>query len=240
MVFADSEFKYFDDKINYWSSDKKVEIKKTEKLSPTKKPKDTKTFNWSNYLNPKNDDFFKEGNYTPPAPFMELARNPTDKNIKNWIAYNKLKNQLSKRLQTRMQTYLAKNTKGEKQKEAITLYKKKVHKIKVSAIDPARYRVRMFFDSKCPHCKKMFGTLVKLQSAGVFVEALQVDKGTLRSLQYPIPIRPASQEEIKQHKIEAVPFTLIADLKKKVLYPPLRGYQSMNTVMNLLKEADNL
>ena len=73
-----------------------------ERKVKKKKKEKKKSFKWSNYLDPKNDEFFKEGSYTPPKPFMELARNPSDKNIGNWIAYNKKKNALNQRLQLRM------------------------------------------------------------------------------------------------------------------------------------------
>ena len=235
-VFAEGDFKYFNDGINYWPTPiKKQKVEKKQKQKSS-------SFNWSKYLNPKNDEFFKEGNYTPPAPFMELARNPTDQNIKNWIAYNNLKNKLSQKLKERMQTYLIKNADGnsENKEKAMTIYKRKAEQLQESPIDPSRYRVRMFFNSKCSHCKRMFGTLVELQNAGIYVEALQTDKEKSNYLKYPIPIRSASPDEIKHHKIETVPFTLIANLKKKVLYPPLKGYQSMSTVMNLLREAEKL
>ena len=42
-------------------------------------------FPWHQYLDPKNKEFFKEGDYTPPEPFMEIVRNPTDANLKRWF-----------------------------------------------------------------------------------------------------------------------------------------------------------
>ncbi len=103
---------------------------------------------------------------------MELARNPSDRNITNWIAYNKKKNDLNQRLQVRMREYLTKNQKLTPEVQTIIAQ----NTVQTDTqFDPARYRVRMYFDSKCPHCKRMFNTLSSLQSKGVYVEALQID-----------------------------------------------------------------
>ena len=155
---------------------------------------------------------------------MELARNPSDKNINNWIAFNKKKNALNQRLQLRMREYLTQtNQLTPKVAEVI-----KTRSIRQNvSFDPSRYRVRMYFDSKCPHCKRMFQTLATLQEKGIYVEALQIDDLNVKKSTFPIPTRKASKSEIKKHNISAVPFTLIADLKKKVLYPPIRGFQSV-------------
>lgn len=168
---------------------------------------------------------------------MELARNPTDINITNWIAYNNKKNALNQRLQIRMQEYLKKDKKLTPDVEKAFKENAIVTK---TEFDPSRYRVRMYFDSKCPHCKRMFNTLLELQNRGIFVEALQTDNGQISKNQFPIPTRMASKEEIRKQKIQAVPFTLIADLKKKVLYPPIKGFQSVESMTALIKEEEKL
>jgi len=205
---------------------------------PRKKEADKeKSFKWSKYLDPKNDEFFKEGNYTPPRPFMELARNPTDTNISNWMAYNKKKNALNQRLQVRMREYLTKNAE-------LTPEVKKVVQAKTinmqTQFDSSCYRIRMYFDSKCPHCKRMFNTLLALQNRGIYVEALQTDDAKISKARYPIPTRKASASEIKKQNIKAVPLTLIADLKKKALYPPIKGFQSIEAMIALIKEGESL
>lgn len=106
--------------------------------------------------------------------------------------------------------------------------------------DPSRFRVRMYFDSKCIHCKKMFNTLLELQNRGVYVEALQIDDGLFKKSQFPLPIQRATKAEIKKHNIKSVPFTLIADLKKKVLYPAIHGFQSVGKITTLLKKGERL
>lgn len=168
---------------------------------------------------------------------MELARNPSDKNISNWITYNKKKNALNQRLQLRMREYLTQNNElTPKVAEVI----KSRSLSKETSFDPSRFRVRMYFDSKCPHCKRMFSTLASLQKQGIYVEALQVDNIHVKKSSFPIPVRKASKAEVKKHNISAVPFTLIADLKKKVLYPPIKGFQSVESMTALIREGEKL
>lgn len=195
------------------------------------------SFDWSKYLDPKNDEFFKEGDYQPPKPFMELARNPTDTNISNWITYNKKKNELNQRLQKRMNEYLAQNNKLTSDVQKIISDNSVDTKTK---FDPSRYRIRMYFDSNCPHCKRMFNTLLTLQAQGIYVEALQIDDADIKKSQYPIPVRKAKKAEVKKHSITSVPHTLIADLKKKALYPPIKGYQSVARMTALIIEGEKL
>ena len=72
------------------------------------------------------------------------------------------------------------------------------------------------------------------------MEALQVDDGVFKQNQFPIPTQKATRSEIRKHKIESVPFTLIADLKRKVLYPPIVGFQSVGSVTALLEQGEKL
>lgn len=174
---------------------------------------------------------------------MELVRNPTDETIRNWVIYNKKKNALNQRLQERVKEYLRKNPVPKVQRIYQKIAGNKAFKSQVKSqvlFDPSRYRIRMYFDSKCPHCKRMFNTLLKLQNRGVYVEALQIDEGFLKKVRFPIPIQKASKSEIKKHGIKTVPFTLIADLKKKVLYPAIHGFQSVEAMTTLLKKGETL
>lgn len=168
---------------------------------------------------------------------MELARNPSDKNISNWIAFNKKKNALNQRLQLRMREYLT-QTNQLTPKVAEVIKARTVNQN--TSFDPSRFRVRIYFDSKCPHCKRMFQTLASLQKKGIYVEALQIDDLNVKKSSFPIPTRKASKSEVKKHNISAVPFTLIADLKKKVLYPPIKGFQSVESMTALIREGEKL
>ncbi len=232
------ELQYFESKIDYWG-DKESPVKAPKPESPigveqTEKGK----FPWKTYLDPKNKEFFKEGDYTPPEPFMEIARNPSDENIKNWFEFQKRKNELSARLQARMQEYLASNEGPGLATQIGTRVaaKEKVERQQV-AVDPARFRIRMYFDSHCPHCKRMFGVLKRLQDAGYQVEALQVDDGPVPESEKIVPLGKADPNELKKHGASGVPFLLVADVKKKALLPKVEGYHEFEEMIELLRVA---
>lgn len=241
---SESGFQYFPKEIDFWNektepagpaveATKETRIDKTP-VSKAEEPK-KEPFQWEAYMDPKNKEFFKEGDYTPPEPFMELVRNPTNENMRMWFAYNEKKNELQTRLQQRMAEYLAKNGQAVPETE----------KAKIAAISPAipknidlqRYRFRMYFNSTCPHCQRMFATMADLQNKGFFVEARQLDreKGLFRSL--PFPAEFASPDEVKQKNIQGVPLLLVGDLKKKVVYR-LNGFQTTTDVLKAIQGQD--
>ena len=230
---------YFDSKIDFWNE--KPSSKETSALPVNVTEKSDSKFPWKTYQDPKNKEFFKEGDYTPPEPFMEVARNPTDDNIKQWFELMKTKNELQANLQLRMQEYMAKN--GEmnsvpaKEPQPSVPVPQKT-KSSNAPLDPSRFRVRMYFESTCPHCKRMFGVLKKLQDNGYEVEALQVDGGPVPSSENIVPIGKAEPDDLKKHGIKGVPYLLIADTKRKALLPAIEGYHEFGEVMQLLRAAN--
>lgn len=230
-------FDYFNSEIDYWKKESPVVQKppqdhavETEEKTEPVKPK----FDWKKYMSPENKEFFKEGDYTPPEPFMELARNPTDENLKNWFSYIELKNKISTRLQERMAQFLSKT----QLKEPVVHREitEKVRALPSSHSLSQNYRLRMYFDSECPHCKRMFGTLKALQEMGFYVEALQVDNKPI-DVGFELPISPASPDDLKKFSEERVPLTLIADIPKKALLPPVRGYRPASEILSILEQV---
>lgn len=172
----------------------------------------TEKFDWQPFLDAKNKEFFREGDYTPPEPFMEIVRNPSDANLRMWFAYIERKNALTQRLAERMDEYVRKNG-GAMPAEASAHVQTVASKLPSTvAKDYRSLRFRMYFDSTCPHCKKMFQTLNELQSRGYFVEARQVDQGPTQHLGSEVAIVPASKDELRKFAVNAVPLTLIGDL----------------------------
>ena len=224
------EIQYFNGSINYWKSQLK-ELEKEPKLEITnprqeipkgedgtiKENTKTQEFQWKKYLDPKNTEFFREGDYTPPEPFMELVRNPSDQNIRMWFAYMDSKNELAGRLSKRMEEY-AQNNNAVIPKAAKEKIVQAAHQIPTPADDFERFRFRMYFDSQCPHCTRMFETLNDLQDRGYFVEARQVDRGSLEHIKSNVAIVSASSAEVKKQNIAAVPLLLIGDLRNKKVY----------------------
>ena len=222
-------FDYFNENIDYWNE---IQSKPKKANLPRDKPKE-KGFDWNKYTNPKNDEFFEEGNYKPPKPFMELARNPNDKNIERWFKVIETKNRLMSRLQNRLSIYLERKGKNLKPEYRSELEKKR-EKFTVKQIDIKRFRFRLYFDSSCPHCEKMMQTVQELQTMGYYVEVRQIDRDTPK-FSVPFPITPASQEEVKAKNINSWPVLFVADTGKRLVYR-LQGYQSAQTVLGKLSQ----
>ncbi len=236
--FAQAEkLEYFDSKIDFWGD--KQSSKDAPKKEPSPTEKQDSKFPWKTFLDPKNKEFFKEGDYMPPEPFMEVARNPTDDNIKQWFELMKKKNELQTKLQERMAEYMAKNgelkTPPNVATAAPAALKAKEQNV---SLDPSRYRLRMYFESTCPHCRRMFQVLKKLQDGGFQVEALQVDSGPVQDAEKIVPISRADPNDLKKHGIKGVPFLLIADTKRKALLPAIEGYHDFEDILRLLKAAN--
>lgn len=229
-ICVGDEIQYFNGSINYWNSqpkelekeskqeiaNPKQDIPKTEEATIKENAK-TQEFQWNKYLDPKNTEFFREGDYTPPEPFMELVRNPSDQNIRMWFAYMDRKNELAGRLSKRMEEY-AQNNSAVIPKAAKEKIVQATRQIPTPVDDFERFRFRMYFDSQCPHCKRMFETLNDLQDRGYFVEARQVDRGSLEHIKSSVAIVSASSAEVKKYSISAVPLLLIGDLRSKKVY----------------------
>lgn len=232
-----SELQYFDQKIDYWNENHDAAPTK-EASSPLAPEKDGKSeFPWKTYLDPKNKEFFKEGDYTPPEPFMEVAKEPSDENIKNWLQFIKTKNEVAARLESRMQEYLSKESQPALATQIAARVAKNEAKIAPVSLDPARFHIRMYFESTCPHCRRMFAVLKRLQAEGYQVEVLQVDRGPVPPDENGVPRGQADLAELKSHGGSAVPFLVVADMKRKALLPGVQGYHDYDEVIALLREA---
>lgn len=242
------EMRYFGSDIDYWHekgsksvisltpSKSDEEQNKTNNSKPTEVAStDSGSFPWTKYTDPKNKEFFKEGDYTPPEPFMEIVRNPTDANLKMWFAYIDKKNELSRQLQERMKEYMAKN--GLQGQPGADIMKAKLATLPITETNSKRFRFRMYFDSHCPHCKKMFGTLSDLQVRGFFVEAKQVDSGSLITEGLNIPTSRATLNELQEKDIQSVPVLFIGDLENKKVYR-LTGYQTTTSVFAAITQGN--
>lgn len=212
-----SSFEFFDSDIDYWSENNPPNLEgppsppKSKDQPSLKKEKKKSSFNWKEQLDPQNDDFFREGDYMPPKAFRELVKNPTDTNIKNWFKLMEKKNRLSQRLGRRIEEYLKKNKKL-KPKEKRNFNRAK-RKLSHTTEDYKRFRFRLYFESSCSHCKRMFKTMEELQSRGYFVELKQIDKKAKGPLPLPFPVTYASREEIKEKNINSWPVLFISTLR---------------------------
>ncbi len=220
---------YFDGGIDYWRAGRqeRPQVSPAPAVDP-QKPE----FEWSRYLDPSHDEFFREGDYTPPAPFMAVARNPSDENLRHWFAYIEAKNTVASRLQERMQEFLAERTSGNA--GALQRGPRVVPDAKITEVIPGQFVVRFYFESTCPHCRRMAPEVAKFHDLGFAVEARQVDDAPApEEFSVGVPAQRATDEEIHRFGIQSVPLLLIADLKSKTVYR-VSGYQTVDNVIKLL------
>lgn len=246
LAVGSSEFDYFGSTIDYWhESAKDAHLSEEPKAPPASstqppppggEPAPGERFDWQKYLDPKNTEFFKEGDYTPPAPFMEIVRNPTDSNLKLWFSYIDKKNQLSDQLQARMKEYVAKKQ-GVLNDTGLDYLNTRIAAIHPTVPSAKRFRFRMYFDSHCPHCRRMFGTLTELQAKGFYVEARQVDSDPRGIENLPLPVQRVEPGELKEKDVQSVPLLLVGDLKKKAVYR-LTGFQTVSSIFNALPKEE--
>lgn len=230
-LFASSvraeDVKFFEGDIDYWSEAEtkplpKPEAKSIESAKPVAEVRPT--FDWKNALDPQNEDFFREGDYVPPAPFMEVARNPSDENIRLWNAYIAKKNELAARLERRLREYAAGNASVKTAPQPLREPKVPVE------VSPKRFQFRLYFDSQCPHCKRMMQSMSEIAGQGFSVEAKQIDNLPFETRGWPFPFSKASTEEVKRQAINSVPFLLVADIEKNVVYK-IGGYKSSGEIL---------
>lgn len=250
IAWASNDFRYFSEPdIDYWKHSNKGTS--APPIAPPTKPTSSgatpsKGFTWEKYMSPMHDEFFREGDYTPPAPFVEIARNPTDENIERWYRYIELKNSTLHRLQERLTEYAQKNptkvaalpspysTGLSVDPEALAKMASRVEKPSAPAPDARRFRLRLYFDSHCPHCEHMLNTTIpQLSSMGYWIELKQVDRDESARARIPFPVSGANPEELKQYRIESVPVLLVGDIQKKSFFK-MQGYQDSRSVLAAL------
>lgn len=235
-------FSYFESEIDYWQSkpaepppaESKAAADKPAREAPVPPaaPPAPEPFDWKKHTDPKNDEFFREGDYIPPAPFLELVRNPSDTNIKHWFEYIGKRNELNRRLNERMREYVAQRGAGiDDRARAIVQTQATAEANASPPPDHTRYRFRLYFHSTCPHCKHMMQTMSELQSRGYFVEVVQIDDDRRAAQGLPFPVRNAEPGELESKGIKSWPVLLVGDLQKKVLYR-INGYQTTANVLN--------
>lgn len=224
-------FEYFGGQIDYWNQHSH-ESTRPRASKPREIPK-KEAFHWDKYLDPKHEEFFTEGNHKPPAPFMELARNPTDENIKRWFQLIETKNKLMKKLHTHLANYVSKQGSKLKAREK-QLIEEKLQEINARSEDVKRFRFRLYFESSCPHCKNMLVTAKELEQRGYYIEIRQIDHQK-PTFPVPFPITYASSKELRERKINSWPVLFVADTKKQLVYR-INGYHSTSSLLSVLSK----
>lgn len=236
------EFSFFDREIIWWKDESEARetvVKRELKPSPNLDSKGDKklatnqqqnTFDWTPYEDPKNDEFFRTGEHLPPKPLLEATRNPTPENIKRAARWMEKRKKLTETFSKKMAQHFRK-----KYSSLFSTNDGKEPYFYPVKPDPSRYQFRMYFDSTCPHCKKMFTTLSELQDEDFKVDAIQIDDRPFSSSK--IAIRKASAEELERFAIKAVPLTLVADRgSKKIISLP--GFMTKEKIYQLIKQKE--
>lgn len=234
IIEVGAEINFFDKDINYWIQ-KKEKNKASKIQSKTKVKKDKNGFNWAKYKNVEDDEFFKEGNHIPPAPFMEVARRPTKENIKNWLEYISMKNKMQARFLKELRKYQKKKILPPESIRFLNAQSAKMTFVSDSLSD---VNITTYFLTTCPACKKMFNTLSDLKRLGIYVEAVQIDYKKRLKHTVNVPVYLAKKEEAKG-LIDAgigVPYSILRIGKKAIT---LTGYQSSNGIMKKILDEKN-
>ena len=228
---AQAQMTYFDGGIDYWLAQHKPQ-RDTPQMPSIKTSQIKPRFDWQTYLNPKNDEFFREGEYVPPAPFMEVARDPSDENLRLWFTYIAKKNAVATRLEERMAAFG--QDQGTRPPAAAVASPRAEEKPATADLDPNRFVVRFYFDSQCPHCRRMAPEVEKLRRLGFLIEARQVDRaGAEARPALSVPVRYATSDELRSLGIQSVPTLLIADRRGSGVFR-ISGYQSAESVVRTL------
>lgn len=97
----------FNDGVRFFDEGKQIQKSNPENLQVEKK---AKSFSWNDQLNIENDQFFKEGDYMPPAPLVEALRRPTKENIQNYEKWQEMRNILLQRYEIARSQHLGKSS----------------------------------------------------------------------------------------------------------------------------------
>lgn len=200
---------------------------KTSSPVPEEKPK-TQKFNWNDQLDTEKDQFFKEGEYMPPAPFIEALRRPTKENIQNFEKWQEMRNLLLQRYEVARNQYVSKTGRE--------LPRASVNSSNVNERDIEKYRFIFYFESTCSSCHAMFQTINEMAQRGVYVEAVRVDKSDNEVKGLDIPWNYARAEELKKLNLKAVPMLVAIDEKTKRAYQ-MTGRKSIKEIIQIINQG---
>lgn len=216
-----SEAQIFSEGIRFFDSErspvKQEEVKK-EKV---------KSFNWKSQLDPETDEFFREGDYIPPAAFLEVMRRPTKENILMFEKWQEKRNLLLSRYEAQRALYLGRG--------GIELPKI----VDPSVVDERflqQFRFVFYFDANCSSCQAMFQTVNQMVQRGIYVEAVRLDNSASTVNGLTIPWGTVSPSELKKGNFKAVPVLMAFDEKVKKAYQ-LTGKKTIQEVARALKSA---
>jgi hypothetical protein len=224
FAFSASAFAgLFTEGVKFFDEGRTIQTPTPEK--PTTEPK-TKPFSWNDQLNIENDQFFKEGDYTPPAPLIEALRRPTKENILNFEKWQEIRNTLLQRYEIARSQFVSKSGMDVPRIDTASL--------KVDEKDLEKYRYIFYFESTCSSCHAMFQTINQMVERGVYVEAVRVDKGEGEVKGLNLPWSYVNPEELKKMNLKAVPVLVAIDEKTQKAYQ-MTGRKSIKEILQVIR-----
>ncbi len=230
-------FDYFDEGINYWDDEESVKIHESVQKKDNVDTGNTSNFKWKDYLDTNNPEMFREGNHTPPIPFLYTGNNPTDENIELLLKYVKKKNEFISQFQNKIADYQRrKNGRSPLARKALASNTLKA--INIAQSSKAIWFL-MYYESSCPFCKKMFGVLKDLQSRGYYVEGKQIDSDPKGLTGRPVRVSLANKEEVKKLNIKGVPLLLVLNKSNKTQIK-IQGFHTIEKINEAVKGTWNI
>jgi len=214
-VFSEG-VRFFDEDVT------KVPVQKTP---PSQK---TKPFSWNDQLDVEKDQFFKEGDYMPPAPLIEALRRPTKENILNFEKWQQMRNVLLARYESARLQYTSKT--------GVNIPRAVGPSTNLDEKDLEKYHYVFYFDSTCSACHGMFQTINQMVQRGVYVEAVRMDNkdGEVKGLD--IPWRIAEPDELKNFISKPVPILVAIDEKTKRAYQ-MTGRKTIREILQVIQQG---
>ncbi len=191
-------------------------------------PQKAKPFSWNDQLDIEKDQFFKEGDYMPPAPLIEALRRPTKENILNFEKWQEMRNLLLARYESARSQYTGKT--------GISVPKGAVLIPNVNEKDLEKYHYIFYFESTCPSCHAMFETINEMAGRGLYVEAMRVDKSESEVKGLNLPWSYANPEELKKLNLKAVPVLVAIDEKTKKAYQ-MTGKKTIREILQVIQQG---
>ncbi len=216
-IFSDG-VKFFDEDIST-----KMEKKRTDIKDPTKQK-----FSWNEQLNIENDQFFKEGDYMPPAPLVEALRRPTKENILNFEKWQEMRNLLLQRYEVARSQYVAQTK--------TNIPKNEINETTSEEVELKKFRFIFYFESTCPSCHSMFQTINQMVQRGIYVEAIRVDKSERAVSGLNLPWNYANSEELKKLNLKAVPVLVAIEEESNRAYQ-MTGRKNIKEILQTIQRG---
>lgn len=190
---------------------------------------------WQKLLNPKTDDFWREGNHVPDAGFVIFAKNPTKENAKFWLMRNELKAKRMEQMLPLLEQAQMELIKAGLMEDRYDVLKKgralapKNSTIKVDLGNSGLQSLTFYFiySPDCPHCQRLATTIQSLPN----VHPLQATQSGLKSWPGLPASRYATKETLATYvKDGRVPVLIVHDRESNNVQI-LKGAVSRETIL---------